>query len=280
MKKILFPTDFSETAANAFIYALHLAEQIKAEIITLHVYQMPSGSYLQYYDYMTGAWEVLDLEIFENYKNEIPQLRKIAEENNLAHIPVSHTLDNNDVISAITTIVNRDKIDYVVMGTKGATDIQEIFVGSFAEKVIRRATVPVLVIPKSSIYRPIKKIMFTTKFHDSDISVLEELVNLAEGFNADIACVYIKRNDEDITKNKGYQVFKNHFSKNPIRMDVRDRLDLDVEETLLDVAKLTDTDLLVMSPDKKGFFEKLFHLSLTKRMTFHADLPLLIMPKK
>ena len=41
MKKILFPTDFSETANNAFIYAIHLAKSLEAELIVLHTFERP-----------------------------------------------------------------------------------------------------------------------------------------------------------------------------------------------------------------------------------------------
>ena len=42
MKKLLFPTDFSETANNAFVYALKMAKSIDAEVIVLHVYDLPT----------------------------------------------------------------------------------------------------------------------------------------------------------------------------------------------------------------------------------------------
>lgn len=278
MKKILFPTDFSETAANAFIYALQLAEHSKAEVITLHAYQLPKGNYLNYYDYMTGAVEVLDLEAFENYRNDIPQLRKIAEEHNLGHIQVSHVIDKNDVVTAINDIIQKDKVDYVVMGTKGITDAKGIFLGSVTEKVIAKATVPVMVIPKSSRYRPIKNIMFSTKFHSGDISVLESLVKLAESFNAKIDCVYVKKIDEDVTKNQAYQAFNDYFFEECVSIKLLDGSD--VEETLLQFAQTHHIDLMAMSPEKKSFFEKLFSTSLTERMVFDADIPLLVLPKQ
>jgi nucleotide-binding universal stress UspA family protein len=46
MKKILFPTDFSETSNNAFVYALQLAKNIDAEVVTLHVYELPVVDYI------------------------------------------------------------------------------------------------------------------------------------------------------------------------------------------------------------------------------------------
>ena len=41
MKKILFPTDFSPTAENAFLYALALAAAMKAHLTLIHVYELP-----------------------------------------------------------------------------------------------------------------------------------------------------------------------------------------------------------------------------------------------
>ena len=48
MKKILFPTDFSETANNAFVYVLEMAKTFKAEVLVLHVYNLPIVTYEGY----------------------------------------------------------------------------------------------------------------------------------------------------------------------------------------------------------------------------------------
>ena len=74
MKKILFPTDFSDVSKNAFIYALKLADAVNAEIITLHVYQLDSPAYLDVSIYLQEIYEYEELSEFENYKDEIPLL--------------------------------------------------------------------------------------------------------------------------------------------------------------------------------------------------------------
>ena len=83
MKKILFPTDFSYVSNNAFIYALKLADSINAEIITMHVYHLPQANYINVSEYLHEIYDVTELSNFENYKDEVPVLRRIAEENNL-----------------------------------------------------------------------------------------------------------------------------------------------------------------------------------------------------
>lgn len=88
----MFPTDFSEVSKNAFIYALKLADAIHAEIITLHVYELDSPTYLDVSIYLQDIYEYEELSDFENYKDEVPLLRNIAEENNMGHIKISNVL--------------------------------------------------------------------------------------------------------------------------------------------------------------------------------------------
>ena len=71
MKKIIFPTDFSEVSRNAFIYALKLAEFMNAEIVTMHVYQLPQANYVNISEYLHEMYDVTELSNFENYKDEV-----------------------------------------------------------------------------------------------------------------------------------------------------------------------------------------------------------------
>ena len=123
MKKILFPTDFSDTSKNAFLYALKLADNIGAEIITLHVYELPQADYIDVSAYLYEIYEVTEFSNFENYRDEVPALRNIAEANDLGHIKISNVLENGNLISKIIEISNAENIDYIVMGTKGATGL-------------------------------------------------------------------------------------------------------------------------------------------------------------
>ena len=64
MKRILFPTDFSEVSNNAFIYALKLADSINAEIVTMHVYQYPQVNYVNVAEYLSEVDHVAELSNF------------------------------------------------------------------------------------------------------------------------------------------------------------------------------------------------------------------------
>src|SRR6187399_1650366 len=90
MKKILYPTDFSETAENAFIFALQIADHLGASIITLHAFDRPDISSFNLPDSLRDVYDSIDLDEFENYEDEVPVLRDIAIDNGYYHVPMVH----------------------------------------------------------------------------------------------------------------------------------------------------------------------------------------------
>ena len=90
MKKILFPTDFSAPANNAFVYALQLADKLNASITTLHAFSHPEIHIERggiHPEALEHVYESIDMDEFENYRDSIPALRDIAEKENLTLLP-------------------------------------------------------------------------------------------------------------------------------------------------------------------------------------------------
>uniref|UniRef100_UPI00404A2DB3 universal stress protein n=1 Tax=Flavobacterium sp. TaxID=239 RepID=UPI00404A2DB3 len=159
MKRILFPTDFSETSKNAFIYAMHLAHSLKAELIVLHVYDLPNLNVGRMANTMKEVYDSIELENFDNLKDQIPLLRNIAAENGFEDLSISTILKKGDLVWAIKDTVKTENIDFLVMGTKGATGLKEVFLGSNTGAVVTDTNVATFGIPESSKFRPIKNIV-------------------------------------------------------------------------------------------------------------------------
>ena len=86
MKKILFPTDFSEVANNAFVHALGLAKLVHGELILLHTYELPIiDNQFAPQNYQV-LFDSLELSNFEKFKDEVPKLRAIAEAHHFENI--------------------------------------------------------------------------------------------------------------------------------------------------------------------------------------------------
>lgn len=212
MKKILFPTDFSKTANNAFVYALEMAKFIKAELIVLHVYDLPPVSYEGYPVYVADVYESIELSNFENFKDQVPLLRKIAEEHNLDSISMSHVLEQGDLISVMKRLVKDEKIDLIVMGTSGATGLKELFLGSNAGTVIEKIPILSLTVPNKAKFDKIKKIGLTTRYSRKDKIALKQVLDFARQVNAKVKCLFVRTFDSNIKQtviDKWKQDFKN-----------------------------------------------------------------------
>ncbi|MBP6182767.1 universal stress protein [Flavobacterium sp.] len=272
MKKILFPTDFSDVSNNAFIYALKLAESINAEIITLHVYQLPQANYINISEYLHEVYDVAELSNFENYKDEVPVLRSIAEKNNLEHIKISHVLILGNLIHEIKKITKEETIDFVVMGTKGATGLKETFLGTVATKVMNDVKTVVLAIPEHCQYQPIKKILFVTQFRTEDIDSLERVRVLAKVFKAHIDCLHVQKSHYE-NKNNGMEDWNQIVNNQDILL--HSIIGNDVEGIILNFIELHKINMIAMHVYHKNFFEKLFQISLSKKLAFHVNVPIL-----
>lgn len=272
MKKILFPTDFSEVSKNAFIYALKLADSINAEIITMHVYQLPQANYVNVAEYLHEIYDVTELSNFENYKDEVPVLRKIAEENNLEHVKISHVLILGNLIHEIQKITEQEYIDIVVMGTKGATGLKETFLGTVATKVMNDVNTMVLAVPERCKYQPIKKILFITQYKPEDIESFMKVMAFANIFESQIDCLrVVPAHHEDRQDYKGdweKLIEKHDVVFHTIKAD-------DVEGIILNFIDLHKINLIAMHVYRRNFFEKLFQISLSKKLAFHVNVPIL-----
>jgi nucleotide-binding universal stress UspA family protein len=276
MKKILFPTDFSEASINAFLYALKLADSINGEIITLHVYDLPIVGYSSVPGVLNEIYDLVELGNFENYKDQVPFLRRIAEQNNMEHIKISNVLENGNLINKIVKITKNEKIDYVVMGTKGAASLKENFLGTVTTKVMNDSKAIVLAIPEKCQYQPIKKILFLTRYNDEDIEILKKVIEFAGLFDAHIDCLHIKsphKRDDDIFIEGWQNISKDHdITLHTIRSN-------DVEGIILEFIDLNKIDMITMHVYHKNFFEKLFQISLSKKLAYHVNVPILAIPE-
>ncbi|MFV5690341.1 universal stress protein [Flavobacterium sp. ZT3R25] len=272
MKKILFPTDFSDVSNNAFIYALKLADFINAEIITLHVYQLPQANYINISEYLHEVYDVTELSNFENYKDEVPVLRSIAENNNLEYIKISHVLILGNLIHEIQKMTKEDAIDFVVMGTKGATGLKETFLGTVATKVMNDVKTTVLAIPEHCQYQPIKKILFVTQFRTEDIESLKRIIILSKFFQAHIDCLRVQTSNHG-NKNDAMEEWSQIIKNQDILL--HSITGNDVEGIILNFIELHKINMIAMHVYHKNFFEKLFKISLSKKLAFHVNVPIL-----
>ena len=141
VKKILFPTDFSETAAYAWEHAATFAKEFEAEVLLLHV-QVPMHPTAE--AYLTGEqWERL---YQETAKEAAEQMQKLVQAEALKPDQAKIELRAGIAFEQIVKAAREVAADLVVMGTHGRTGLAHALIGSVAEKVVRKAPCPVLTV--------------------------------------------------------------------------------------------------------------------------------------
>lgn len=142
VRRILAPTDFSDCADAALNHALTLADRFDAQLSLVHViHELDAGEYG-----LEAEWSSHRLS--DEIEAEVRErLREMTADRGSIDIQaeIVHRL-NLDVAAAIEEFVADHEIDLVVMGTHGRTGLGRLMLGSVANRVIRRASCPVMTV--------------------------------------------------------------------------------------------------------------------------------------
>ncbi len=143
--KVLFCTDFSENADIAFDYALDFAMRTpSAELIILHIIPEPEAQFWKTYIYEVEgvdekAKKDIDERIGKQYLSKIPP--EVA-----VRVEIKIGRDYQEILN----FASEEKVDLIVIGRRGHSTWEKPFFGSVAERVVRRAECPVLVVPRTA----------------------------------------------------------------------------------------------------------------------------------
>ena len=195
MKKILVPTDFSEKAENALKVAAQLARKFEAEIYLLHMLELPMNMVNP-----VGTTSRSDLpEALFFMKLAKKRFGEILSQPFLEGIKVHETVEFHQAFEGIMETSKEYGCDFIVMGSKGASGLKEMFIGSNTEKVVRTSEIPVLVIKNDHPNFSVKNLVFATNLDNHNKRTLKKVVAFAKLMNAKIHLVYINTANEFIT---------------------------------------------------------------------------------
>lgn len=277
INKILFPTDFSEVAKNAFRYCLRLADEYEANIQLLHVvypeYQVmdvPVMAMQATEDKVEGAKVLLQSFV------DVALLQAQAGQP-LRHVPVIKSeVEVGDPITVISRIAKREEVDMIVMGTRGEHNTLDRLFGSVTTGVVERAHCSVWVIPEEANYDRIDIAAYATDLRDADPYHIWKASQLLDPFHPILHCVHVSSNGQNGHANMNdLEVF---FATNAptLQINFHQLRGSSVSETLEEFSDTHDVDVLVMYAPNHTFMERLFSPSETKRMALRTHIPLLL----
>ena len=270
---ILVPTDFSKHSKTAALYAARLAKKIGAELVLLNVVYGQASSRAMM------VTPKLEAEMKKIANNELDRLVQGIKTEIKGKLDISvRLLTGFPVTNVVQRFLRQAKVDLVIMGTQGATGLQKVFIGSNAAAMIQDAVVPVVIVPQNAAFKSLKKIVYATDLDNME-NELSAVCQFAKPFNATIDVVHVAAEDaptkfdlkqmkSELARKMKYEKISFHLSKND---DVAEAIDRFI------IAK--KADMLVMFTHKLNFFEKLFSLSVTRKLAFHSYVPMLTFNK-
>jgi nucleotide-binding universal stress UspA family protein len=279
MKKILFPTDFSEAAKEAFEFALPMAKRLDCELHFLHVYHYTMTGSMYVPDALRDALEV---ELEEEAEKQLKHYEeKIREEKGITDVKVIDHLAYGFAQDLILQHAKDLDIDLIVMGTTGATSALGRLVGSVTAGVMAEAPCPVLAIPQGVTYRPIEHIAYASSFEDGETDVFEQLADFTECLGAQLACVHIRKTGESLDDPE-VAAFDRYFLSQVKQRDLEYYMleHEEIGEALEQFLSINKTDVLAMLTHRRSLLGKLVKPSLTRDMVLRAHVPLLAFQKE
>jgi nucleotide-binding universal stress UspA family protein len=275
MRKILIPTDFSENAWHAAVYALNLLAGKSCTFYFMH-------SIVAHQNMLSYLSDRKIKRLFEDAESEFLNLIKKAEK---VKVNPSHTFETilcgENLNKGIENSICNYGIDLVVMGTKGVTGARELFFGSNTVSVIMSIkNSPVLIVPEYYNFVKPKQIAFPTDYnrfyHEEEIKPLKALAKL---FQSKIRILHI-RVEEELSDIQEYNLmmlhtyFRNfdfclHWMPNYSEKAIE----------INDFVEQKDIDILVMINYSHSFIDKILRQPTIKDLGCHCKTPFLVIPE-
>jgi len=144
-RTFLVPYDFSPHARAALAAALELARRLEAEVHVLHVVQTPSYPYA--YGVHPAAAAHLPVDTVELRDAAMRSLEQVVSELGPSAPKVQpHVVEGTAIADTIHAVAEQRGADLIVMGTHGRTGLAHVFLGSVAERTLRKAPCPVMTV--------------------------------------------------------------------------------------------------------------------------------------
>lgn len=268
MKKLLVPVDFSEVSKNAAKLAIELAEKTNAEVTLLN-----SVKFYYFTDYefasFSGARSLMD-DVRDSMEEKMAEFKEELD----CTCELTTVVKEDSLVACIKDMVKDEQFDLIVIGTHGSSGLEEAFIGSNTEKVVRHAECPVISVPGATELKDIHKIMVPLDIEEIKPGFLQKIASLQQQFDVELNFLWVKtpHNIENENKVSGelsdvlesfgitnfnFTIVRNVFPADGILMHAYD----------------TEVDMIAMPTHARRGLSHWLYGSLTEDTVNHIQMP-------
>lgn len=277
MKTIIVATDFSASALNAARYAASLSKQLNLrQIVLYHSYELPIATEIPFPEYQDDhALHEKSIASLLNLKSAIADF---CAEDTL----ITMATDDSPITAALDLLSKQYPESFVAIGITGKSRGLTALIGSNTISIVKHSKIPVLVVPNESNYSMIKNVVLSCDLKDvtkcSPVLTIKEFVH---ALNAKLFLLNVDHNEaqhfnpDTIAEQYNLHTLwddetpEYHYTDNP-----------DISLGIMEFAKQQQSGIVIIIAKTYGFFEGLFHKSVTRKLALNTQLPLLILKEE
>ncbi|WP_339666101.1 universal stress protein [Maribacter arcticus] len=276
MKNILIPTDFSENAWNAIVYAISLFKKNECSFYLIHVNPIDPNS-------GSEGTMFLPPEIFEEsiLKKSRKKLKLLLEKIQKLPLNTKHTFETKAMYGFFTDYIKQEvidkKIDLIIMGTKGASGIKAVSLGSNTGNVITKVPCAVLTVPENAKYSDPKEIGFPTDFLlGYDDKVMKRIKELVFLHKSALRFLHVTSKGDQLSMEqiKNREFLKDYFTDTTYSFHTLKEKKLDV--AVQHFVESCNLDMIVMVAKNLNFLERILFRPKVEKISYHTSVPFLV----
>lgn len=270
MKTIIAATDFSVAANNAASYAADMAGSIGADILLLHIFQIPVM-------YMEIPIATTNKEMIADAERSLSVLKDHLVTQTAGKVNIKAKIVIDSFYPGLSNICEKIKPYAVVMGSQGSTAADQVIYGGHTIYAMRHLMWPLITVPPKAKFSQVKKICLASDYNEViEYTPLEELKMLIQDFNAELHVINSGK-EEVYDPEMVYESGMLQEMLLPLHPQYHFVRGENTEESILDFLEQNNIDLLITLPKKRGLFEKLRHKSFSKPIILHSQVPVMAM---
>lgn len=266
MKRILCPTDFSDAAHNAMMWAAKFCQVVQAELVLYNV--QPEIISFDNTAIKKSIEEVT--QYFERQSLHIAKTFKIS--------CYAETETSPRLLSQTITEKARG-FDMIIMGSNGPDDFTQFLAGSNTYNVIRKTNIPLLLIPDDLEHTPISKITLAYDYLKERKLPLKHLTSVVKDLDANLSILQVMEEARSAEMERDLQELQfilkaKHFTE--IKFEFETVRSAEIGDSIDSYMLRSQQDMLVLCSMEYGLLDKLFRKSVIKNISSTAKYPVLI----
>jgi len=276
MKNILIPTDFSDNAWNALLYGITFFKKTQCTFHLVHINAINTNSSGEAALYVSP--DILEETILAEPKEKLQHLLKRIEK---LPLNAKHNFKVQAIygflINELKTLVINKKIDLIIMGTKGATGLKSISIGSNTGNVITKVPCNVMAVPENACYENIHEIGFPSDLNIAyDIKVLETIKDIILLKRSALRLLYISSTNEALSQNqtKVKNFILDYFKDNVCTY--HNITGKNIDESVQCFTESRNLDMVIMVAKNLNFLERILFRPTVEKISYHTKVPFLV----